>query len=53
MDPAFPDIVGGWASECESDCDPANDNIDRDEDEVADLLLIEIARIDIAATRVW
>jgi hypothetical protein len=57
MDPSFPDIVGEWAR-CEAlDAGgPANDNAsgDREQrDAFAELFLLQIARRDIEATRVW
>ena len=53
MDPAFPDIVEEWAREALDG--PANDNGDYgwDRDDVAEEFLIELARIDIEATRDW
>ena len=56
MDPAFPDIVGEWAQRiCGLDYSPANDNrADEPESaEFAEGFLLEIARRDIEATRVW
>jgi hypothetical protein len=55
MDPAFPDIVGEWAQRvCGLEGPPANDNAGRDdEDELADRVLLEIARREIDATRAW
>jgi hypothetical protein len=54
MDPAFPDIVGDWAqSHLDSDCGCANDNPDCDDDEVVEALLVELAKLDIEATRAW
>jgi hypothetical protein len=58
MDPAFPDIVGEWAQRvCGLEFPPANDNPDdnedEDEDEFAEIFLLEIARREIEATRVW
>jgi hypothetical protein len=54
MDPAFPDVVGEWVR-CEAfgECDPVNDNPDGDEDDFAEIFLLEIARLDIEATRAW
>jgi hypothetical protein len=57
MDPAFPDIVGEWASTeaCEdvtsSSC--ANDNDGAAEDALSDPLLSLVARAEIEATRLW
>ena len=53
MDPAFPDIVGEWAHD-ESEF-YANDNVgeEDDADEFAEIFLLEIARREIEATRVW
>jgi len=53
MDPRFPDIVGEWAAEQAEG--PANDNREdeEDSDELAELFLLEIARLDIEATRAW
>ena len=53
MDPAFPDIVAEWAAEAGDG--PANDNREADEevDQFADIFLLEIARRDIEASRVW
>ena len=57
MDPAFPDIVGDWAQRvCGLEAPPANDNRFDDEeadDAFAEAFLLEIARREIAATRVW
>ena len=56
MDPSFPDIVGEWAQRvCGLEFPPANDNPDddEDEDEFAEIFLLEIARREIEATRVW
>jgi len=54
MDPAFPDIVGEWARcEASDDCSPANDNLDEEVDEFAEIFLLEIARREIEATRAW
>ena len=53
MDPAFPDIVGAWAAE-ERDC--ANDNHGKDHEpnhDLSDPLLIILAKMEIAATRLW
>ena len=55
MDPAFPDIVGEWAR-CEAlgRCGPANDNGGEEEpDDFAEIFLLEIARRDIEASRLW
>ena len=53
-DPAFPDIVGEWAR-CDAldDCDYANDNAGDEDDDFAEIFLMEIARRDIEATRAW
>jgi hypothetical protein len=53
MDPAFPDIVGEWAAETAGK--PANDNDGSEEenDDFAEIFLLEIARRDLEATRVW
>jgi len=53
MDPRFPDIVGEWAAR-QAD-GSANDNARsvEDEDEFAELFLLEIARRDIEANRLW
>jgi hypothetical protein len=58
MDPAFPDIVGEWAAdEAEADAASsrcANDNGEEDEgNELADPLLAVIAKLEVAATRLW
>jgi hypothetical protein len=53
MDPAFPDLVGGWAAD---DRDCANDNKDDCAEPIHDLsdpLLTVLARMEIAATRLW
>ena len=55
MDPAFPEIVGAWAR-CRAldECGPANDNLEAsEEDEFVEIFLLEIARREIDATRVW
>ena len=52
MNPAYPDIVGEWAR-CVG---VANDNCgkSRDEDDdFVEIFLLEIARREIEATRVW
>lgn len=59
MDPAFPDIVGGFAaaaaardaSRPPASC--ANDNADHLDREIADPLFVLVARQEIAATRLW
>ena len=53
MDPAFPDIVGEWAHD--EYCYGANDNIgdEDDDDEFGEIFILEIARREIEATRVW
>jgi len=55
MDPAFPDIVGEWAQRvCGLEDRPANDNVDQDEhDRFVEVFLLEVARREIEATRVW
>jgi hypothetical protein len=55
MDPAFPDIVGEWAQRvCGLEDRPANDNVDQDEhDGFVEVFLLEVARREIEATRVW
>ena len=52
-DPAFPDIVGAWATT--EAASPANDNDgERPElDDINDPLLLLLARIEVAATRLW
>jgi len=52
-DPAFPDIVAEWARCDGLDCDYANDNIGEEDDDFAEIFLMEIARRDIEATRAW
>jgi hypothetical protein len=52
MDPAFPDIVGEWAHQSGDGQDHANDNLG-DEDEFVEIFVLEIARREIEATRVW
>lgn len=53
INPAFPDIVEEWAREALEGS--ANDNGDYgwDRDDIAEAFLIELARIDIEATRDW
>jgi len=57
MDPAFPDIVGEWATTeagkdgRSSSC--ANDNHGAARDGLSDPLLSIIARAEIEATRLW
>jgi hypothetical protein len=70
MDPAFPDLVGQWASRglAETAAEPcacANDNASADEPGVAspelgadaeaptDAFVTMLARMDVAATRLW
>ena len=56
MNPAFPDIVGAWAAdEADAGGRPcANDNRDEpDLAEINDPLLLVLARIELAATRLW
>jgi len=56
MDPAFPDIVGGWAERQIADRDHsacANDNGDEPVNKLADPLFAIIARREIEVTRVW
>jgi hypothetical protein len=57
MDPAFPDIVGEWAShEAGKDASSsfcANDNHGAARDGLSDPLLSLIARAEIEATRLW
>ena len=57
MNPDFPDIVGAWAAEeakkeSRSHC-CANANAGHDADEVSDPLLPLVARLEVAATRLW
>ena len=55
-DPAFPDIVGEWArGENDDALGCANDNcgLPEDDDDFAEIFLLEIARREIEATRVW
>ena len=54
MNPAFPDIVGAWAR-CQAldECPPVNDNLDAEDDAFVEVFLLEIARREIDATRVW
>ena len=55
-DPAFPDIVGEWATEeAGKEAPPAscaNDN-DDERDALSDPLLALVARAEIEATRLW
>ena len=55
-DPAFPDIVGEWATEeAGKEATPAscaNDNHD-ERDALSDPLLALVARAEIEATRLW
>ncbi len=57
MDPAFPDIVGEWASNEASEgvnsSSCANDNHGAAEDALSDPLLSLVARAEIEATRLW
>lgn len=56
MDPDFPDIVGEWAADEakeQAKCASANDNSLRDGDGVSDPLLSMIAKLEVAATRLW
>jgi hypothetical protein len=58
MDPAFPDIVGEFAvnefARTSSEfCVCANDNRAEPADELSDPLLTALARLEIAATRLW
>jgi hypothetical protein len=57
MDPAFPDIVGEWASqEAQEDAESpfcANDNHGDAMDGLSDPLLSLVARAEIEATRLW
>jgi hypothetical protein len=57
MDPAFPDIVGEWASneaaEESSNSPCANDNHGVTGDALSDPLLSLVARAEIEATRLW
>jgi len=56
-DPHFPDIVGEWAVEdigpVPGAAVPANDNIVGEVMELADPFLLMIAKLDVAATRLW
>jgi hypothetical protein len=54
-DPAFPDIVGQWAAGDEAKpVAGANDNAAADwEDELSDPFLDAVARMEVAATRLW
>jgi hypothetical protein len=56
MDPAFPDIVGDWAARpvdtfCAALC--ANDNLQDHPNDFADPLFAAMAKLEIAATRLW
>jgi hypothetical protein len=57
MDPAYPDIVGEWAAaqveEQRDDRRCANDNIEEVENVLPQPLLTLLARLDVAATRLW
>jgi hypothetical protein len=55
MDPAFPDIVGQWAVMPDKTEAPANEYGRRkvDVDELAESVLLALARLDIDATRLW
>ena len=57
MDPAFPDIVGEWATnealEDEKSSSCANDNHGAAKDALSDPLLSLVARAEIEATRLW
>ena len=57
MDPAFPDIVGEWAIEAIEEepapFDHANDNLEEALADLSEQLLICLAELDIASTRLW
>jgi hypothetical protein len=57
MDPAFPDIVGEWATaainEAARPFDHANDNLEEALSDLGEELLICLAEAEIAATRCW
>ena len=52
---ARPPNLVAESAQCWDESDPANDNGERgwDRDDIADQFLIELARIDIEATRAW
>lgn len=54
MNPAYPDIVGAWAR-CHAldECAPVNDNLDDEDDDFVEVFLLEIAKREIDASRVW
>lgn len=59
MHPAFPDLVADWAAEVDQRFDAAiwevcaNDNGSDTAADWADPLLTELAKLEIAATRLW
>lgn len=54
MDPRFPDLVEEWAIGDPGEAHAfANDNKDEARNEIADLLLTVLARLEIGATRLW
>ena len=56
MDPAFPDLVAEWAGSDDTllqRCECANDNGEQPVNDVADPLLLTLAKLEIAATRLW
>ena len=56
MHPAYPDIVGEWAAEAApaaSAPGTANDNDGEDGEDPGDPFLTMMARIEIAASRLW
>jgi hypothetical protein len=50
IDPRFPDIVGEWAA---TESDPLGPGFEPDDDEFVEIFLLEIAKREIDATRVW
>ena len=54
-DPAFPDVVAHWAREDSASeaRASANDNREESADWLGDPLLMQLARLEIAATRCW
>lgn len=59
MDPAFPDIVGGYSVEEVIETEVvtveycANDNLDMVESELSDPFFMLMARRELAASRLW
>jgi hypothetical protein len=57
MDPAFPDLVGRWATETlrtEAERLACTNDNDQDTDcDPGDPLLIALAKLEVAATRLW